>query len=81
MLLLAPAALATELVKPPEADERVQVFVTWHRGWTNYGDGYCKNNEVDCYGEVEGAQTSVASNDKTPEWYETVVFELSLIHI
>ena len=77
MLLLAPAALATELVKPPEADERVQVFVTWHRGWTNYGDGYCKNNEVDCYGEVEGAQTSVASNDKTPEWYETVVFERS----
>ena len=33
--------------------------------------------EVDCYGEVEGAQTSVASNDKTPEWYETVVFERS----
>ena len=74
---LAASAAGSELVPHAEAGERVQVFVTWHRGWTNFGDGYCKKNEVDCYGEVEGSRTSVASNDKTPEWYETTMFERS----
>lgn len=51
--------------------------MTFHRGWTDEGEGAHGCGKVDCFADVEGAATAVANNDMSPEWYETVIFERS----